>query len=87
MTVEEYMSAVAIASEPIIAAVHRGEPAEMRAWLTSIAGLPAPDGVSPVEALVAVLAAQVDPDTNLTDRLDWTRAFDPDVVAACAGAR
>lgn len=33
--------------------------------------LPAPPGIDPVHALVAVLAAQIDPNTTAIDRLGW----------------
>jgi hypothetical protein len=80
----EYCDLLAQVSTLIIAAVHRGDdpsPYIDRALAVPVPALP--ERVDPCRALVAVLAAQVDPDTDIHDRLTWTRAYHPDVVAAC----
>lgn len=81
MTRAEYATALALATGPVVAAVHRGEDPEphIRSALT----LTSPDDVNPVVALITVLAARVDPDTDIDDQLAWAVAFDPDVIAAC----
>jgi hypothetical protein len=77
----EYATALALASAPIVAAVHRAD--DPTPYINSALGsLDPPDGVHPVYALVTVLCAQIDPDTNLEDRLAWTVVFDPAVSAA-----
>lgn len=52
------------AAAEIVMAVHDGGPDDFREHLTDALALDAPDGVTPVEALVAALAALVDPDTR-----------------------
>ncbi|GEL19320.1 hypothetical protein [Pseudonocardia asaccharolytica] len=87
MTGPEYANALAISTLPIIAAVRNGDiPALRVATWTSLSITP-PPGVDPYEALVTVLAAQVDEDTTLSERLAWARAFDPRVAAACQPRR
>ena len=83
MTAAEYSTALALASAQIIAAVHRAEPDEVRRQIRSAMTLGSPPpGMAPFEALVTVLAAQVDPDTSLTERLAWTVLLDRELVAA-----
>lgn len=81
---ETYAKALAIASVQVIAAAHRGE--DIRPFVTRAMTLTPPADVDKTEALIAVIAAQVDPDTTLTERLSWTNQLDPDVIAACARA-
>lgn len=77
----EYATAMALATAPMVAAVHRGD--DPTPYIeTALGSLDPPKGVHPVYALVTVLCAQVDPDTNLEDRLAWTVVFDPAVSAA-----
>lgn len=78
MTREEYAAAVALASAQVVAAVYRGE--DTTSYVTAALSLEAPPDTDPVVALATVLAAQVDPDTTLAERLAWCH---PDVRAAC----
>lgn len=81
---DEYARQIALVTAPFIAAVHRQDHAEMWHWLAQIEKVPSPDGVNPAVAALVLMAAQVDPDTTLWERVAWV---DPDVVAACrAGA-
>jgi hypothetical protein len=80
----DYGCALALASAQIVAASHRGE--DTTPYVEAALSLRAPDDVSPVVALVTLLAAQADPDTSLSERLHWTLALDPQVVEACAVA-
>jgi hypothetical protein len=52
------------AAAEIVMAVHDGGPDDFRDHLTDALALDTPDGVTAVEALVAALAALVDPDTR-----------------------
>jgi hypothetical protein len=52
------------AAAEIVMAVHDGGPDEFRDHLADALALDTPDGVTAVEALVAALAALVDPDTR-----------------------
>lgn len=81
---ETYAKALALASVQIIAAAHRGE--DIRPFVARALTITPPAGVDKTEALITVIAAQVDPDTTLTERLSWTNQFDPDVIAACGRA-
>ena len=81
MNAEEYATNLAVASVPVIAAVHRGSDSEP--FIAAALALDAPDGTNRVVALLNVLAAQVNPDTSLTERLRWC---EPSVQAACRGA-
>ncbi len=81
MTAEEYATNLAVASVPVIAAVHRGD--DSHPFVKAALALAAPAGVNKAEALYNVLAAQVNPDTSLTERLMWC---EPSVQAACRGA-
>jgi hypothetical protein len=63
-------------TEQIVGAIHFDGPDEIRAHVAAALRLAPPPGVNPVEALVTVLAAQIDPDTTAEQRLGWVRAFD-----------
>ncbi|MCW2767619.1 MAG: hypothetical protein JWO11_3578 [Nocardioides sp.] len=67
MTADEYATALALASAQIVAALT----------------LNAPPRTDRVTGLINLLAAQVNPDTTLTERLRWC---EPSVQAACRGA-
>lgn len=79
----EYALALAMASVPVIAAVHRE--ADPRPYIRSAWTLSPPFNVNPHFALLIVIAAQIDPDTTLGERLSWTNQCDPGVIAACGG--
>ena len=81
MSREEYATALALASAQVVAAVHRRD--DTTPFVQSALSLTPPPDVDPYVALVTILSAQVDPDTCLTERLDWARAEAPEVVAAC----
>jgi hypothetical protein len=77
----EYATALALASAQIVAAVHRAEPDEIRHHTRVALSLTAPADVDPFEALVTVLAAQISPDTSLSERLLWTVVLPQELVA------
>jgi hypothetical protein len=81
MSREEYATALALASSQIVAAVHRGDDAGP--FIKAALSLTPPSDTDPYRALVTVLSAQIDPDTCLTERLDWVRSCAPEVVSAC----
>lgn len=74
MTPEEYTAALALASAEVVAAVHRNE--DSGTYISCALSIQPPVGVDPIYTLVALLAAQVNPDTNLEERLRWAH---PDV--------
>lgn len=69
MTVEEYATALALASAQIVAATRRRE--STRPHIRAALSLQAPAGTDRYGALINVLAAQADPDTSLSQRLAW----------------
>jgi hypothetical protein len=80
VTREEYTAALALASAEIVAAVHRRE--DSGPYISAALSIEPPVGVDRIYTLAALLAAQVNPDTSLTERLHWTR---PEVQAALRG--
>ena len=80
MTPTEYAVALAIATGPIIAAVHAGR--DPRPALRAALTIEPPPGVHRLDALVTVLAAQVDKLATLDQRLNWVRALDPQLREA-----
>lgn len=58
-------------SARIVGAVHDDGPDQLLEHLRAVLALPCPPGVDPVVAVVAVLAAQIDPDTTALARLSW----------------
>jgi len=74
MTPEEYTAALALASAEVVAAVHRG--IDSGTYISCALSIEPPVGVDRIYTLVALLAAQVNPDTNLEERLRWAH---PDV--------
>lgn len=81
MTADEYATALALASAQIVAAVHRGD--HTGPYIHAALTLNAPPHTDRVTGLINLLAAQVNPDTTLTERLRWC---EPSVQAACRGA-
>jgi pyocin large subunit-like protein len=81
MTADEYATALALASSQIVAAVHRGD--HSGPYIKAALTLNAPPHTDRVTGLINLLAAQVNPDTTLSERLRWT---EPEVQAACRGA-
>lgn len=77
-----YMERMRHASELVVGAVHDETPEVTRARIWAALGLPAPEGMSPVEALLIVLAAQVDPEASPDRRLGWTAGLDAQGGAA-----
>lgn len=71
MTPEEYTAALALASAEVVAAVHRG--IDSGTYISCALSIEPPVGVDPIYTLCALLAAQVNPDTTLAERLMWTR--------------
>lgn len=74
---ERYLENLLHASERIVGVVRDDSPQAVREAIDRALILKQPPGVDPVEALVTVLAAQIDPDTTAEQRLGWVRAFDP----------
>lgn len=72
--VDEYMVRLAHVSQRLIGAVHDEGPAMSAIHLDTLLGIEPPEGVDPYRAIVAVLAAQVDPRTSVEDRLGWVTA-------------
>lgn len=73
---EAYAEELLHRTQLLVGAVHDDGPDQLRAHLAATLRLKPPPGVDPVEALVTVLAAQIDPDTTAEQRLGWVRAFD-----------
>lgn len=71
MTPEEYTAALALASAEIVAAVHRG--IDSGPFISCALSIEPAVDVNRIYTLVALLAAQVNPDTTLAERLMWTR--------------
>lgn len=82
MTADEYATALALASCPVIAAAHRG--VDAGPFITKALAIEPPDGVNAAYTLITLVAAQVNPDTTLSERLRWT---EPAVQAACRTER
>lgn len=80
MTVDQYMTALALASGRVVDAVHSRE--DPGPAIRIALQLPSPEGVDRWVALVTVLAAQADPIASLTQRLGWVRALDPQLRAS-----
>jgi hypothetical protein len=78
MTPEEYTAALALASAEIVAAVHRNE--DSGPYISCALSIQPAVGVDPIYTLIALLAAQVNPDTSLEERLMWTRPEIQDVL-------
>ena len=77
MTADEYATALALASSQIVACVHRGE--NSGPYIKAALTLNAPKNTDRVTGLINLLAAQVNPDTTLSERLRWT---EPSVLRA-----
>lgn len=73
------------AAAEIVMAVHDGGPDDFREHLADALALDTPDGVTAVEALVAALAALVDPDTR-TATVTPVRAYLEALQETSAGA-
>lgn len=71
MTAEEYTTALALASAEVVAAVHRNE--DSGPYISCALSIEPAVGVDRIYTLIALLAAQVNPDTTLTERLMWCR--------------
>jgi hypothetical protein len=82
MTAEEYMLALALASAEVVAAVHRGK--DSGPFTHAALSITPPLGVDRHYTLIALLAAQVHPDTTLDERLAWCR---PEVQAVLQAER
>jgi hypothetical protein len=80
---DEYARQIALLTAQVVEAVHRHDHKAAWHWAVEIAALPAPEGFNPFVSALALLAAQVPPDSTLDARLAWCH---PDVVAACGGA-
>lgn len=74
---EKYAVELLGAAEQLVAAVRDDGPDVLRSHIAAALRLPAPDGIDPVEALVTVLAAQVDPDSPRSARVGWADALAP----------
>jgi DNA-binding NarL/FixJ family response regulator len=61
----------------IAVAVRDGGPDETRRAISNALTMEAPAGFHPVEALVTVLAAHIDPDASLDELVGWTRGLRP----------
>jgi hypothetical protein len=81
MTADEYATALALASQLVIAAVHRNT--DSWPFVQAALLLDAPEHTDRHHALINLIAAQVNPDTTLSERLKWT---EPEIQAACRGA-
>ena len=81
MNDEEYTNALAWASAQIVAAVHRGE--QTGPFIKAALDIEPPAGKDRIGLLINMVAAQVDPNTTLSERLAWTNQLHPDVIAAC----
>lgn len=70
-------------SARIVGAVHDEGPDAISRAIDLALIEPAPDGVDPVQALVTVLAAQVDPDKRFSQSLAWLteREFTAEMAA------
>ncbi|QYN41090.1 hypothetical protein K1T35_47975 (plasmid) [Pseudonocardia sp. DSM 110487] len=62
-------------SKLIVGAVHDDGPDMERKHLRAAFRLEPPSGIDPVEALVTILAAQIDPKATTEQRLGWVRRF------------
>lgn len=71
MTAEEYTAALALASAEVVAAVHRG--IDSGPYISCALSIEPAVGVDRIYTLIALLAAQVNPDTDLYERLMWCR--------------
>jgi hypothetical protein len=74
--IEAYTEQLLHRSKLIVGAVRDGGPDELLRQIDLALAMRQPDGIDPAVALIAVLAAQIDPDTTDEQRLGWVRAFD-----------
>lgn len=78
-----YASRVAHATARIVAAVRDDGPDELVAAIENVLAFAPPPGVNPVVALVTALAAQIDPDATLDQRLGWCAEFTGTAPTGC----
>lgn len=71
MTPAQYMAALLPIAERFVGAIHDEGPDIANTALASLHATPAPAGITPAYAFMALLAAMVNPDTPQSDRLAW----------------
>ena len=81
---ERYAEDLLHHTELLVGAVHDDGPDQLRAHLAAALRLQPPPAVDPLEALVTVLCAQIDPDTTAEQRLGWVRAYDQEAAPRAA---
>lgn len=75
LTKARYAASLMKQCERIVGAVHDDGPDVLQDTLDRARALPVPPGVDPDDALITIIAAMVDPQTPVSKRLHWTKAW------------
>ena len=83
-TLAEHARFLAVYSDRIVDAVHSGNATEIELVRDQVAAHRPPHGFSAADALMVVLAAQIDRSVPVAQRLEWVYAMDPMNTEAAA---